>query len=76
MLPIPMKNDIIELFLKHKKEKKTMKINGELVTRKSKKTGNDYVTLDLTFPNGYKKIVFLETAEIFMLSVIADNQDQ
>ena len=52
-----------------------MQIKGELVTRKSKKTGNDYVTLDLTFPNGYRKMVFLDNAEIYMLSGL-ENQGQ
>lgn len=39
----------------------------ELVTKKSKKTGNDYTALEITFENGYKKMVFLESSEIFML---------
>lgn len=52
-----------------------MNVNAELVTKKSKKTGNDYTVLVLTFSNGYKKFVFLDTAEIFMLSELFNNQD-
>ena len=33
------------------------------VLQKTSKAGNDYVALEVTFPCGYKKIVFLEKAE-------------
>ena len=38
------------------------------LTKKSKKTGNDYTCLEILFPNGYKKVVFLEEAEQYMLA--------
>ena len=40
-----------------------LNVKCEIVTRKSKKTGNDYTALVLTFANGYKKLVLLDTAE-------------
>ena len=33
----------------------------------SKKSGNPYYCLVITFPNGYEKIVYLERAELYML---------
>lgn len=45
-----------------------MNVKAELITAKSKKTGNDYTALQITFPNGYKKLVFLDSAEQFMIS--------
>lgn len=48
-----------------------MKVNVELVTRNSKKSGNPYTALEMTFENGYKKLVFLDNAEIYMLSSLA-----
>lgn len=45
-----------------------------IVTRKTSKKGNTYVCLEVTFPNGYKKIVFLDKAEEFMAAeFIEDN---
>ena len=38
-----------------------------IVEAKSAKTGNPYTALDIVFPNGYKKRVFLTDAEKFML---------
>lgn len=35
------------------------------VTKKSK-NGKDYVVLEVAFPNGYTKTVFLDTAEQFI----------
>lgn len=32
----------------------------------SRKTGEEYICLEITFPNGYKKIVFLEKAEQYL----------
>lgn len=37
-----------------------------VVRKVSKKTKQDYVALEITFPNGYKKIVFLDRAEEFL----------
>lgn len=49
-----------------------MTVKVELVTRKSKKTGNTYTALELQFENGYTKLVFLDNAEIYMLSTLVD----
>lgn len=38
----------------------------EIVTKVSK-SGQEYKVLEITFPNGYKKIVFLDRAEQFMV---------
>ncbi len=51
-----------------------MNVKCELVTRKSKKTGNDYTALEITFPNGYKKLVFLDNAETYMISSLSENR--
>lgn len=37
----------------------------EVVTKTSKK-GNSYTALVITFPNGYKKTVYLEQAEQYL----------
>ena len=37
----------------------------EVVTKISK-SGKEYVALEITFPNGYKKIVFLDKAEEYL----------
>lgn len=34
---------------------------------KTAKNGKEYICLDIIFPNGYKKLVFLDSAETFML---------
>lgn len=39
------------------------------VTKTSKKTGKEYVALEITFPNGYKKIVFLDKAEEYLATL-------
>lgn len=41
-----------------------------LVEKLSNKTGNKYKVLIVEFPNGYKKRVFLDEAEKFMLEQI------
>lgn len=46
----------------------------EISTRTSKK-GKEYMTLDITFKNGYKKIVFLDNAEQYMLLALQDKQN-
>lgn len=38
----------------------------EVQERVSKKTGNKYKVLIISFPNGYEKMVFLDSAELFM----------
>lgn len=40
----------------------------EVVTKFSKKTKAEYICLEITFPNGYKKIVFLDRAEEYMVA--------
>ena len=47
-----------------------MNVKCEVVTRKSKK-GNNYTALEITFPNGYKKIVFLDLAEVYMVQSLS-----
>lgn len=49
------------------------KISVELVTRTSKKSGNQYSALEITFSNGYKKLVFLDQAELFMAQTLENN---
>lgn len=44
-----------------------LNVKCEVVTRQSKKTGNAYTALEITFPNGYKKLVFMDSAEIYMV---------
>ena len=36
------------------------------VLEKTSKKGNKYICLEITFPNGYKKIVFLDKAEEYL----------
>lgn len=38
----------------------------EVVEKISNKTGKPYTVLEVTFPNGYKKTVFLDEAEKFL----------
>lgn len=45
-----------------------LKAKVELVTKQSKKTGNNYTALEISFENGYRKMVFLDNAEIYMLT--------
>lgn len=37
--------------------------------QKTSKTGKTYVCLEITFPNGYKKIVFLDRAEEYLATL-------
>lgn len=39
------------------------------IEKVSKKTGMSYICLEITFPNGYKKIVFLEKAEEYLATL-------
>lgn len=43
--------------------------NCEIVSVHSDKTGRDYVALQLTFDNGYQKIIFLNSQEQFILGI-------
>lgn len=36
------------------------------VEKTSKKNGSTFVCLEITFPNGYKKLVFLDQAEQYL----------
>lgn len=36
------------------------------IARKTSKKGNEYICVELIFPNGYKKVVFLDKAEEYM----------
>lgn len=36
------------------------------VIAKTSKSGNQYICLEVVFPNGYKKLVFLDKAEEFL----------
>lgn len=48
-----------------------MIISTQITTRTSK-SGKEYITLDVVFKNGYKKVIFLDTAEQYMLKSLAD----
>ena len=42
----------------------------DFITRpitKRAKNGTEYICLEITFPNGYKKLVFLDNAEQFLV---------
>lgn len=43
------------------------KFQVNVVEKVSKKTDNPYTVLEVVFPNGYTKIVFLDDAEKFLL---------
>ncbi len=47
-----------------------MKMDAQLVTKESKKTGKEYTVLELDLGMGIKKLVFLSAAEmaIFQLN--------
>lgn len=36
------------------------------IVQRTSKSGNNYIALEVTFPNGYKKLVFLDKAEEYM----------
>lgn len=46
-----------------------MKLDAQLVTKKSTKTGNEYTALELDLGMGVKKLVFLNVAEIAVLQL-------
>lgn len=38
-----------------------------VVVEKTSKKGNSYTALEIIFPNGYKKLIFLDEAEKYMV---------
>lgn len=46
-----------------------MKIEAQLVTKVSKKTGNEYTALELDLGMGIKKLVFLNSAEMAIIQL-------
>lgn len=46
-----------------------MKLDAKLVTKVSKKTGNEYTALELDLGMGIKKLVFLNAAEMAILQL-------
>lgn len=39
------------------------------VIEKTSKKGQTYICLEITFPNGYKKLVFLDRAEEYLATL-------
>lgn len=50
-----------------------MEILAKVVKATSQKSGKAYVCIELHFPNGYVKRVFLNGPELFMVKDIAEN---
>lgn len=46
-----------------------MKMDAQLVTKVSKKTGNEYTALELDLGMGIKKLVFLNAAEMAIIQL-------
>lgn len=46
-----------------------MTLDAQLVTKVSKKTGNEYIALELDLGYGIKKLVFLNSAEMAILQL-------
>lgn len=46
-----------------------MKLEAQLVTKVSKKTGNEYTALQLDLGMGIKKLVFLNSAEMAIIQL-------
>lgn len=46
-----------------------MKLDAELVTRVSNKTGNQYTALEIDLGMGIKKLVFLNSAEMAVIQL-------
>lgn len=46
-----------------------MKLDAQLVTKVSKKTGNEYTALELDLGMGIKKLVFLNAAEMAIIQL-------
>lgn len=44
-----------------------MELKSKLVKRVSKKSGKEFICIEIEFPNGYKKLVFADSsAEIYL----------
>lgn len=50
-----------------------MEILAKVVKATSQKTGKSYVCIEIHFPNGYIKRVFLNGPELYMVKDIVDN---
>lgn len=46
-----------------------MDLKTEVVEKISKKTGEPYIALEVTFPSGYKKLVFLTESEKYLVQL-------
>lgn len=46
-----------------------MKLDAKLVTKVSKKSGNEYTALELDLGMGIKKLVFLNSAEMAIIQL-------
>lgn len=46
-----------------------MKLDAQLVTKLSKKTGNEYTALEIDLGMGIKKLVFLNAAEMAIIQL-------
>lgn len=46
-----------------------MKLDAQLVTKVSKKTGNNYTALEIDLGMGVKKLVFLNAAEMAIIQL-------
>lgn len=46
-----------------------MKLDAQLVTKVSKKTGSEYTALELDLGMGIKKLVFLNAAEMAIIQL-------
>ena len=46
-----------------------MKLDAQLITKTSKKTGNEYTALELDLGMGIKKLVFLNSAEMAIIMI-------
>lgn len=46
-----------------------MKLDAQLVTKVSKKTGNQYTALEIDLGMGIKKLVFLNAAEMAIIQL-------
>lgn len=46
-----------------------MKLEAQLVTKVSKKTGNQYTALEIDLGMGIKKLVFLNAAEMAIIQL-------
>lgn len=46
-----------------------MKLDAQLITKISKKTGNEYTALELDLGMGIKKLVFLNAAEMAIIQL-------